>query len=226
MSKDNAIDIIVTTCGRLDYLKRTISRIIEATSSLYRLHIIDDGSNKEQKDYIYSLLNNNSVYSIMMRNKREGAMSAINIGSWMGFSDPLVFTDDDVLCPILSPDWLQRGTEAMHQHPEVALLCLQHPGAKYKPTGDSGDIIYCKSVGGTFLFTRREFARKYPFPHHLGNLSRPLEPRCVIAYQTDWKIAYLKDVYCYHFGEDSILTGKKYQGRFIQPADWKTLNPG
>jgi len=120
MSEDSAIDIIVTTCGRLDYLKRTISRIIEATSSPYRLHIVDDGSDKEQKDYIYSLLDDGSVYGIMMRSEREGAMSAINIGSWMGFSDPLVFTDDDVLCPILSPDWLHRGAEAMRKHRDFA----------------------------------------------------------------------------------------------------------
>jgi len=225
MSEDSAIDIIVTTCGRLDYLKRTISRIIEATSSPYRLHIVDDGSDKEQKDYIYSLLDDGSVYGIMMRSEREGAMSAINIGSWMGFSDPLVFTDDDVLCPILSPDWLHRGAEAMRKHRDFALICLQHPEAKYKPIADFGDVMQCKSVGGTFLFTRREFTRKYPFPHRLGNLSRPLEPRCAVAHQTDWKIGYLKDVYCYHFGENSILTGKEYKGRFIQPSSWDTLQP-
>jgi len=221
----NTIDIIVTTCGRLNYLERTIDRIIDATLSPYRLHIIDDGSDKMQKDYICTLLDRGVVYSIMMRNKREGARSAINIGSWMGFSDPLIFTDDDVLCPILYPDWLQRGIEAMRRHPEVALLCLQHPGAKYKPTKDLGDIMYCKSIGGTFLFTRLEFARKYPFPHHPADFSLPLESRCSVAHQSGWKIAYLKDVYCYHIGENSVLTGKKYKGKFIQPVDWNTLSP-
>jgi len=222
---NNAIDIIVTTCGRLDYLKMTISRIIKATSSPYRLHIIDDGSDEEQKDYIYSLLNNDGIYGIMMRNEQAGARSAINIGSWMGFSDPLVFVDDDVLCPIIEPDWLSRGVSAMRRHPDFALICLQHPGAKYKPVADFGDVMECKSVGGTFLFTNRIFARKYPLAHQVGDLTRPLESRCITARQTGWKIGYLKDVYCYHFGKHSVLTGKEYQGRFIEPSNWETLKP-
>lgn len=220
------IDIVVTTCGRLNYLKRTIDRILEATISPYRMHIIDDGSNNEQKDYIYSLLRDGLIEGSYLRRTRQGAMNSINVGTWLSFSDPVVFTDDDVLCPILPDrDWLERGLDAMCSHWDIGMLCLEHPGAKYKPIKDLGDVVLCKSVGGTFLFTRREFAMQSLYPNKEQQFDRPLEPRCEVARQKEWDIAYLKGVYCYHFGRESTLTSHPYAGKFIPPVDWDTLSP-
>jgi hypothetical protein len=218
-------DIVVTTRNRLEYLKETLRHIRRRTQSPYRLHILDDESKEETVRFLVHEWWNQEFHTLLLHNARIGARAAQNVGAWLSFSDPFVLCDDDVLCPDVEPDWLARGVAEMRIHPELAMLALHHPGAKTKPYQVAGNVTYCKSLGATFLFMRRQFAVEHMLPHRIGDFGRPMEPRCQIAHQTGWKIAYLTRTYCYHIGENSVLDGKPYKGRFIQPIDWKTLEP-
>lgn len=220
-----AIDIVVTTCNRLDYLQRTLGRIWECTRSPYRLWVADDGSTEGNQEYLYGLLKEKQIYGIMLRRERGGARSLLNWASAATFSDPVVFVDDDMLCPDVEPDWLSRGVQQMKRHPDLAMLALQHPGAKVKPRGQDGAVVFCLSLGATFLFIRRKFLMDNPLPHELGDLGKPLELRCEKAHSGGWKIGYLQGTYCLHFGKHSVLTGRPYGGKFIEPLDWRTLEP-
>lgn len=220
-------DIVITTRNRLLYLQKTMMYLYERTRSPYRLHIIDDASNKESISFLLAEWNcpHGHVSDLLLRRDRAGVRANQNAGVWLSFSDPFVLCDDDVLCPDVEPDWLARGIAEMNMHPELAMLALHHPGAKTKPYQVSGNVTYCRSLGATFLFVRRKFAIEHMLPHEAGDLGRPMEIRCQIAHQTGWKIAYLTHTYCYHIGEQSALDGKPYKGRFIQPLDWDTLEP-
>lgn len=221
-----AIDIIITTRNRLGYFKRTLAFLHMRTRSPYRLHVIDDASDEEGKvDYLLDQFSKGHIHDLLLRKPHYGPMANLNVGAWMSFSDPVVFCDDDVLCPDVEPDWLARGVAQMNKHPKVAMLALNHPGAKKKGYKQMGEITYCKSLGGTFLFVRRKFLLANPLPHGIGNLAGPQEFRCLRARNNNWKLAYLTHTYCFHIGKYSELTGKDYKGKFIDPTDWKTLQP-
>ena len=214
-------DILVTSYNRPDYLRKTIQRILQATTSKYSLHIADGGSNIETKEAIWNMYSHNLIDGLLFAPHR-GVRPTLNIGTWLTMSDPIIYADDDVLCPILTPDWLSRLTAEFQRHPELAMLALRHPGAKNKPVGKSDRVVYCKSLGAMFVAIRRRFLLENPFPHEISS-GKPMEWRCQRALDTGWKIGYLRDVYCYHFGEKSALTGKDYKGKFIEPDNWGTL---
>ena len=216
-------DILVTTRGRLEYLQQTLEHIYARTRASYRLHVVDDCSGNV--DWLEREFAAGRIHHLYLRGEHVGAMANQNLLAWGSFSDPVVLTDDDVLCPDVEPDWLSRGLSAMESHKEVGMLALHHPGAKLKGYKVSREVTYCESLGGTFLFIRRDVLLKCPQHHERGNLDRPMAPRCEAVRNAGFKIAYLTRTYCYHVGQHSALSGNKYRGRFIQPDDWKTLEP-
>lgn len=216
-------DIVITTRNRLDYLQQTLTYIYARTRTPYTLHVVDDASEEENAQWLFEEWQAGRVHDLLLRQIHCGARANQNAGVWMTFSDPFVLCDDDVLCPDVEPDWLARGVQEMAKHPELAMLALHHPGAKTKSRGTSGNVTYCLSLGATFLFVRRAFA--HMLPHRLGDLGRPMELRCQAAHKDGWKIGYLTHTYCYHIGVESVLDGKPYQGKFIRPIDWDTLEP-
>jgi len=141
-------------------------------------------------------------------------------------SDPVVFTDDDVLCPDVSPDWLAQGLNAMKKWQALGILALNHPGANRRIIEDDGEVTLCRFVGGTFMFVRREFLRQWSLPHFPDNFGiTPTTKRCHKAHALGWDIGFLSNVYCYHIGKHSEITGQPYGGAFVDVADWKTLEP-
>jgi hypothetical protein len=227
------IDIVLTTYNRLDYLKRTLGHLYARTRSPYVLHVVDDGSSEGNADYLITEWKAGRVHDLVLRGGRCGAMANLNAGAWLAFSDPTVFVDDDVLCPDVEPDWLARGTTAILERPNLAILALNHPGASRKPYAQDDAATYCKGVGGTFMFVRRRLLLEQPLPHERGNFSpKPTATRCNNARakreagEKGYDIGYLTHTYCYHFGHKSARhPGQRYRGKFVEPEDWKTLAP-
>lgn len=225
------IDIVVTTMNRLDHLQRTLTYIYERTRSEYRLHVLDDASTEGNADWLIGEWKAGRVHHLLLHGQRVGAMAQLNQGGWMSFSPVTVFTDDDVLCPDVEPDWLARGWRAMQLRRNIGLLALNHPRANRKKRGvdaDYPEITYCGAVGGTFMFVRRGFLKVCPLPHAWGNFGiTPTTTRCGRARAAGFRIAYLTDTYCQHIGKVSVLTGKEYCGqrRDVFEVDPVTLEP-
>jgi glycosyltransferase involved in cell wall biosynthesis len=125
------VDIVLTTRDRLDYLKRTLEHIYARTRSPHMLHVVDDGSTEGNADYLIAEWKAGRVHDLLLRGGRCGAMANLNAGAWLAFSDPVVFVDDDVLCPDVEPDWLERGTAAILARPNLAILA---GGATSRPS--------------------------------------------------------------------------------------------
>jgi glycosyltransferase involved in cell wall biosynthesis len=223
---DDQIDIVMTTRNRLGCLKRTLEHLFERTRSPYALHVIDDGSEEANAAYLYNLHQQGLIHTLVLRGKRCGAMANLNMMRWSTFSDPFVFTDDDVLCPDVESDWLARGLAAMRAHPDVGVMALNHPGARRKAQGVEGEITTCLYVGGTFMFVRRAFIMGFAHSHFRGNFGMvPTMQRCNAARAAGLKVAYLTNTYCYHIGLVSEHTNKPTTARDIVPLDWGTLEP-
>lgn len=220
-------DIVMTSRNRLDYLQQSIDFIVTRTKSPYALHVIDDNSDKHIVDYLYELWKQGIIKSLTLNNERRGVMANKNLSTWLSFSNPFVITADDILCPDIEPDWLSQGLQAMRKYPQLGILDLNHPGAWRGPIEPNGEITYCDVVGGTLGFIRREFIQRFHLAHFRGNFGQTDDvQRCGNAKVQGWKVAYLTNVYCYHIGRISSLTEAEYtNGPFIEPKDWKTLEP-
>jgi glycosyltransferase involved in cell wall biosynthesis len=223
---DLKTDIVVTTRNRRDILERTLTHILERTRVPFALHVIDDASDDGTTAYLLDLMERGVLSNLLIRGNRAGQMANLNVATWLSFSDPVVLTDDDVLCPDVEPCWLARGLAEMKARLDLGILALNHPGAHRRREETSGEVTYCGYVGGTFMLVRRKLLNTAPLPHFRDNFGvTPTVKRCNLARRHGYRVGYLTDTYCYHIGLESQLTGRQYGGRFIEPLNWKTLEP-
>ena len=219
-------DIVVTTCGRLPLLKRTLEYIWERTTTPYRLHVIDDASINAA--YLKELRDQGQVASIRLHTERAGIAAHLRAIEKITVSDPIVFTDDDILCPRLEPDWLERGMQAMRWFPKLGLLALNNPqcnvDGKRGQTIPGKLVTLCRNVPGSLVFVRRAvLARCCPG----DGVQSPVKAMCRLAARQGWQVGYLTDVYCQHIGSRSVRTGKDLskQLELVLPIDGDTLEP-
>lgn len=225
-------DIVMLTRNRLEYLNQSVTHIHSRTRSPHKLHVIDDASTDGNVEWLAKAQQSGIVETLVLRGDRHGALTNLNIAVAMTYSDPIVLTDDDILCPDIDPDWLQRGREAILARPRLGILALNHPGARrvaepeFQHEGD-GEVTYCRCVGYTLVFVRRKLLVERPLPHYRENFgTTPAMIRCSYARLDGWEIGYLTNVYCRHIGVESSLTGKAYNPRSFEiEQDSTTLEP-
>jgi len=221
-------DIVVTTCERLPLLQRTLEHLWARTETPYRLHVIDDASVGGNQAYLAALLAAGKVARVHQHTRRVGIPFHLRSLTKITASDPIVFTDDDILCPRLEPDWLARGLAAMEQYPELGLLALNSPecnvtgGRGQKEPGEP--VTFCRNVGGSLVFARRAVLDACQPPDGTTSAVKWL---CLDAARRGWRIGYLTSVYCQHVGTISVRNQKDLS-RIIDPVlpvDSETLEP-
>jgi hypothetical protein len=216
-------DIIICTMNRLHLLKQTINHIVDRTETPYRLHVMDNNSDRMVSDYLVGLLYAGILSSVFLSNERRGRMANRNMATWLAFSDPFVLVDDDILCPKLKPDWLSQGLDAMRQRSELGILALNHPDALRRDYDEDEKVIYCEVVGNTFMFVRRGLVERWNHPHFAGNYGVTDEmQRCQHAHDLGYRVGYMKNVNCYHMGKINADGGPS-TGPFKTPKNWETL---
>ena len=219
------IDIVVTTCDRLAYLRRTLAYIVERTITPYRLTVIDDASTDGTVEYLRELKYSQGVHKFRRWHVRVGSGDYLKHMLYLTTTDPIVVTDDDVLCPKLETDWLAQGLQALEDHPELAVIALNNPACNVRHSrhiqSRGPQVTTCTYLGGTFLFIRRRALEGYvPEPSRLGPIKTWLrtlkEPR-----------GYLTNVYCQHMGMQSMRTGDDLSVIYhdVLPLDGNTLEP-
>jgi len=224
---DPITDIIVTTRNRLDCLQETLAYIYERTRAPYRLHVLDDASTDGNVNWLMGEWKAGRIHHLLLHGERVGAMAQLNQGAWLAVSDPVVFTDDDVLCPDVDPCWLERGRTAILERPRLGILALNHPGATRRIIDKDDVVTYCKFIGGTFMFARRSYLNWCPLPHYRNNFGiTPTTQRSSKARKRGFLVGYLTKTYCKHFGGYSVLTEKEsYRAKDHIEFDPVTLEP-
>jgi len=223
-------DIVVMTCERLECLMQTLRYIWDRTFTPYRLCVIDDASTEGNAAFVESLRDQGMLDDALLRTERAGISENLRMVEALTTSDPVVFTDDDILCPCLEPDWLARGLEAMEQYPELGLLALNNPqcnvgGDKRRRKVEMGDLVtLCRNVPGSFVFVRRAVLAACCPP---DGVQSPVKLMCRMARVRGWQVGYLTHVYCQHIGIRSVRAGKDLTGlaELVLPVDGKTLEP-
>jgi len=221
-----ATDIVVTTCERLELLRRTLQYIWDRTVTPYRLHVIDDASSNAA--YLRRLRDQGKVASVWLHKRRVGISAHLRALERITRSDPVIFTDDDILCPRLEPDWLARGLEAMEQFPKLGLLALNNPQCNARRsrgrTVPGNPVTLCRNVPGSFVFVRRAVLATC---HVADGTRSPVKALCRLAARRGWRTGYLTHVYCQHIGSRSARTGKNLSKliELVPATDSNTLEP-
>ena len=235
MANKPPIDIIIFSRNRHAYLYQCLDHIVKRTHYPHYLHLADDAS--DNVDYLITLWCEGIIDSLILRHRHVGLRAQMNSAFWLTFSDPVVFTDDDVLCPDLTPGWLAQGLAAWNRHPELGIMALNHPSTNHTRDGKGArtvlgknkEITYSKVVGGTFAFVRRKVLTGWNLPHIRGQSvsgsTYPSTQRCKRAQELGLKVGYLTDVYCQHIGRESARDEKDISNAIMNVTDPKTLRP-
>jgi hypothetical protein len=224
-------DVVVFTCERLPLLIQTLRYLRERTIMPIALTVVDDASAGGNGAYIDLLYQQGWVRQAVHQQKRVGIPANLRTLLPLTKSDPLVFSDDDVLVPKLEPDWLARGQAAMEKYPRVGILALNSPqcningkrGPK-QPLPD-GDVTLCRNVPGTFVFIRRGVLEGGLVPP--DKTPSPVHQLCLNAAALGWEVGYLTHVYCQHIGEVSVRNNRNMvkELALVKPVDGETLEP-
>ena len=218
------IDIVVTTCNRVSLLKCTISHILQRTTlGSYKLTIIDDASTDGTQEYLM-----NTQFKFVTLKERVGIPAHLRNMLSLTKSDPIVFTDDDILCPKLKPDWLIQGLQAMKVRPEIGILALNLPQCNIdnkRHLIKSGlEVSLSHNVGGSFVFIRRKVLQKYA---PIDGMISPVKAMCYSARKKGWQVGYLTEVYCQHIGAISVRNSFDLSDELkkVFPVNSDTLEP-
>ena len=195
---------------------------------------MDDCSKLDRtQDIIRYLEKRGSIYKAVCRPKKLGCHRYFDGMLELTESDPIVFTDDDILCPKLDPDWLSLGLKAMETHPKFGLIALNNPEANLargrclKQYVDE-DVTLIQAVGGTFGFIRRSVLKDCAGEHLLAFKNIPAQSLCyrIWMHEKNWKIGYLTNVYCQHNQAVSVRARNFISNQYkLEPIDELTLEP-
>lgn len=227
-AEQGVTDVVVTTCERLELLQRTLAYIWERTTTPYRLQVIDDASQGGNGAYLLALEAEGKIARARIHRRRVGIVAHLRMLEQITQSDPLVFTDDDILCPKVEPDWLARQLAAMEQFPELGMLALNAPSCNLH--GSRGNLLpgdpvtLCRNIPGEFVCVRRAMLSSC-MPE--DGVRSPVKRMCAKATMAGWGVGYLTDVYCQHIGALSVRNGRNIGGDLEQvlPVDGETLEP-
>jgi len=116
---DRPIDIILTTCNRIDFTKRTIEELFNRVTTPYRLIIVDDESVDGTSEYVRGLDRENkfNVYKTVVNTAHKNICESYNEGFKYVESEYFVTMQDDIIVPKLEPDVIQQLIILMEKYP-------------------------------------------------------------------------------------------------------------
>jgi glycosyltransferase involved in cell wall biosynthesis len=226
-----ATDIVISTYNREALLQRTLSTIAERTTTPHRITVIDDGSRDGTPILLADLRRRGIVAAIVQRTENRGIPAALRDLLSLTQSDPLIYTDDDVLCPKLEPDWLARLSWSMAQRPILGILALNSPQNHVKVKGDrrrimrrEGEVTLCRNVGARFTLIRRRVLEAVRVPDATVS---PVKLLCIQAGAAGVEVGYLTATYCQHIGIVSVRNHVNMADELdlVRPVDANTLEP-
>jgi len=199
-----AVDIYLTSFFRKEFTAKTINFIHERTDpGLFQIHVYDNGSDKETRDFLYRLLEEKKIISLVLDSRNTGCLYNKLVFHAMTESNHpyYVVSDNDVYPPKLNPCWLIRMVQIMEKYPEIGMLTPQLPPQSLQmPYSHNDDVIFCKAVGNTLKLVRRS---AFPVSTVKQEIGRYGDDGYIseLMQKNGIKSAFCRDVYCYHSGQ-------------------------
>jgi len=202
----NGIDITMVTFQRLEYTKKAIQHIAERTRVPYRLIVVDNGSTDGTREW---LAQSSHVGILVALDANCGIHYAKNIALSLVESEPFfIDTDNDILAPNLTPDWVAQLIGLMKDFPSYGAIACR-PQVLVGERGDlfeGADRVVCRPwVGASLRIMRTDAVRMVGGWRHEKIPGRDNEERWIAdrLHQVGLSVGYARDVRCWHmFGEN------------------------
>ena len=119
--KDNymkKIDIVLLTCNRLHFAKKSIEELYKRTKTSFRLIVVDNASKDGTREYLKELVIKKENIELVLLDKPVNICMAYNKGFEYVNSELFITMQDDVIIPQLKPDIIQRLVDLINKYPE------------------------------------------------------------------------------------------------------------
>lgn len=205
---NEAIDIFITSHNRKEPLRQTLEALRTRTHHPHRIHVFDNGSMEETRDYLYQEYTSGGIHSLILSsdNTKPYYPKPIFHSMVESSSDYYVVTDSDILPPDLGSEcWLTRLlsiSERKLTHTNLAILSAQVPPVwLYRPYGQDDEVVYCHAVGNMLKLVNRHYAR---FTFQQRGMFGDDELLCTQVHLQGYRVGYARNVFAQNIGQKPL----------------------
>ncbi len=223
-------DIVIPVWNLKDYTERCIESIIKNTSYPYRLIMIDNGSEKETKDYLEGLKDDKRIknYTLIRNEKNLGCTKAINQGMAVSNAEYVCLHNNDT---VVMKGWLTEMVKVAGLSPDIGIvntnsnnLGLHKPWnlswekfAEELREKRSGEYIEMTVAVGFCYLIKREVINKLGFlteEFGLGNFEDT--EYCIRALRYGYRTVLAVGSYVWHKEHASFDLVDNFEGMFTE----------
>jgi GT2 family glycosyltransferase len=203
---DEAIDIVLLTFNRLDYLVETVDALEARTREPYRLTIVDNASGADVRTWLAE--NRHRFHQIIPRPANEH-LTAFQHGIDATTSDPYILAEPDLIVPDLDPCWLGRLRGVLDAHRDFGIVGMgldngNRPSVlgpeEIDPATMVGDDLVEGNLGMWFQMIRRD---ALVVPYELDAQA------CEAVRSAGYRVGWTRTLRAWHLGWDDY---KRYPG--------------
>ena len=217
------IDILITCYFRKHFTQKVLDYLIERTKHPFRIIIVDNGSTDGTREMVqeYQTKYPGIFKKVILLPSNIGLQASKMVGMDFVESEYFVNTDNDVLPPLLDPDWLSQQLDLIKRHPEYAAIACRPQkmigvGPIFK---EAKEVVSNNMAGGHLRIMNTKAVRDVG--GWLTTFENRAEEReiCGKLIRAGFKIGFATNIRCYHlFGDEE---DKKTQGQpnWGYPAD-------
>lgn len=231
------INIFITSFYRIEMTLKVIDYIYERTTpGTFKIHIFDNGSDKETINRLMELYRDKRIESLYLNNRNTGCLYNKSIYYAMTEITDKYYcvTDNDIYPPKLNPCWLTQMIDLMEKYPKIGMLAPQLPPQYLqRPYQVEEEIVKCLAVGNTFTIIRR---KAFPIEEIMKNNQKLFmygDDGLISSYMREngWEVAFCRNIFCYHAGQcenwgykiEEIMLDPRKKG-YGKPFSYKIVN--
>ncbi|HEX6701080.1 MAG TPA: glycosyltransferase [Gaiellaceae bacterium] len=199
----DALDIVLLTYNRLEYLVATVEALRERTPEPFRLTIVDNASGSAVRNW---LVEHGDLFHQVIFQPQNEHIAGFQRGIDTTSSDPFVLAEPDLIVPDLEPSWLARLRALMDRHPDFGLIGVgldtaNRPAVLGPETFEASAVVDGEvvesNVGIWFQMIRRE-ALRVPYVKDSA--------ACMAIREAGFRVGWTPKIRAFHLGWDDHRT--------------------
>jgi len=149
-------DIIIPVWKQLQLTQQCINSVMRHTVLPYRLIIIDNGNDLQEKEYLDKLAENNKTLVTLIRNTQNlGFIKATNQGLTASSADYACLLNNDTR---VEDGWLEELINIAENNPRIGIVTPRSSSTKEKPS--KGQWVEIGFATGFCMLVKREVIQK------------------------------------------------------------------
>ncbi|MBU0846658.1 glycosyltransferase, partial [Patescibacteria group bacterium] len=150
-----AVDIVLVTFNRLNFLKHTVEKIYERTLYPHRLWVVDNNSTDGTQEWLKGAKINGFVHDYVFLPKNMGLAYGLSEGFKKVKSEYFITTQDDVVPPDMRPCWLERMLHLAKENPDYGGIAMRIQRIRHRDVDEKKNLIESSTSLASFLRIQR-----------------------------------------------------------------------